>query len=164
MCQRTDGRTDRDALLRSTKLFRAVSFFFSSSCVIWPNDLSVNWCSLTWISISDALNHNFEKNCCLGLFIYTLRDIQIVLYILLFDKTQPSYHTVRFNILPTKATFRIMSSTRWIQSPSSDPTMLESHLPLCRPIVFYISSTNTVCFTQCFTADLVVFCTVWYSV
>jgi len=52
--------------------------------------------------------------------------------ILLFEKTQPSYHTVSFIILPTKATFRTMSSTRWIQSPPSGPTMLESHLPLCR--------------------------------
>jgi len=56
----------------------------------------------------------------------------MVLYSLLFEKTQPSYHTVRFIILPTKATFRTVSSTRWIQSPPSNPTMLESHLPLCR--------------------------------
>jgi hypothetical protein len=127
-------RTDRQTETRYYDQYNYSEkcFFFKSSRDIWPNDLSVNWCSVTRINISDALNHNSEQNYCPKLFIYTLRDLQIVSYIALFKKIQPSYHTVSFIIVPTKATYRTMSSTRWIQSPPSDPTMLESHLTLRR--------------------------------
>lgn len=160
MCQRTDGRTDKERrVIRSIKLFRAVSFFLRGgpSHGVQPNALSVNWCYMTWINFSDALNHNCEQNYYPKLSIYTSRDLQMVLYVLLFKKIQPFYHTMRFIIVLTKSTYQAMSSTRQIQSPPSDPTMLESHLPLCRSSSFLHFLYKYCLFTQCIPVDLVDF-------